>query len=645
MIKRWLFVFFIIISVNTLLQAQKNYRAIDKHAIDTPASEMRSIAQLASYLSVLAKDDYEKVRAIYSWITHHVTYSDTTVRNGWLGTPENKWQQQAEQVLKNRTAVCEGYANLYKALCNAVGLPAELVTGVVKQEDGTVADVGHAWNAVQVEGQWYLSDPTWGSGYADYWTRRFVREYQEAFFLIPAEKMIQSHLPDDPIWQLLTNPITEQEFRSSSAVPLSASAREIPAQLFVYQDSIQQWFQQDSLQRMLSASERILQYNPKNALALARLSNHFYNQAVRLYYHTQEQVLESLDDSTIPLDTTQVFSQLDNAETLLQKSRYYDAQVEDEKLLEDTALEELLHAELDYLRGLVQVWKVIKRYEGINERSKNASDAFYAALHADAQSAQFYFSNAEAVYTRQNADIYKKALHQVKLHEALLYNYIAKADGTIVDLSEETSEAELAVLTARLDRGEATYQKMLDLVHLVLAQDSMSLMGRSFLEESPLVMAGFYADRGYLYQFSLHQKYQRQWDNPDLLTKKMADDIIADYLKCNDFANMAADLLKKVPKGENLDAMNRQLQTLRSNTFICVGDIKRNHLVNDWNSSIKKPAEFSVQKKNLLEACNKVLKYYSEALKLAGDNVRTKTYLIESIDQIKEMRQQLVERK
>ncbi len=641
MIRNGLFIFFIILSVNISLQAQKNYRAIDKRAIETPEADMRSITQLAAYLAASAKDDLEKARAIYTWMTHHITYSDTTVHNGWLGTPKNKWQQQAEQVLKNRTAVCEGFANLYKALCDAVGLPAELVTGVVKEEDGTVADVGHAWNAVQIEGQWYLSDPTWGSGYADYWTRRFVREYQEAFFLVPAEKMIQSHLPDDPIWQLLPNPLTDQEFCNLSAVPLSARVREIPTQPFVYQDSIQRWFQQDSLQRILSASERILHYNPKNALALARLSNHFYNQAVRIYYNSEEQILESLDDSNKPLDTIQLFSQLDNAEILLQKSRYYDSQVEDEKLLEDATQEELLRAELDYLRGLVQVWKVIKRYDILDGSSKNASDAFYAAMYADAQIAQQYFSNAELVYARQTADLYKKALDQVKLHKALLYNYLAKADGMILDLSDEMSEAELAALAARLDRGEATYQKMLELVQAVLAGDSMSLMGRSFMEEYPLIKANFFTDRGYVYQFSLHKKYQRQWDNPDLLNKKMADEMITAYLKCNDFAQTAADFLKKVPKGENLDAMNRQLQTLRSNTFICVGDIKRNHLVNDWNSSIKKPAEFSVQKKNLLEASNKVLEYYSQALKLTGDNVNTKTYLIESIDQVREMQQQL----
>ncbi|MFN7119710.1 MAG: transglutaminase domain-containing protein, partial [Saprospiraceae bacterium] len=565
-IKRLCFILFIIIIGSIFATAQKSYRAIDKRVSETPASEMTSITRLAQYLTATAKDDYEKARAIYGWIAHSISYSDSTGRNGWLGTSENKLQQQAENVLKNRSAVCEGFANLYKALCEAAGLPAEMVTGVVKQEDGTVSDVGHAWNAVQLEGEWYLTDPTWGSGYVQYETGRFVPMYQEAYFLIPASKMIQSHLPDDPIWQLLPNPLTEQEFRSLSVVPLSARVTENAPQPFAYQDSIALWFRQDSLQRMLHASERVLRYNPKNPVSLARLGNHFYNEAVRIVFRVEEQVLQAFDEADRPLDTTQLLLQLVNAEQLLQRGWYYYKQVENEKLIaiiEGLAPETVMEAELNYLRGLIGVWEVKRLYQQLNNSDKKVAKNYYDVINTKAQHTQYYFTTAAEVYANHTGALYEDALHKAKLHQALLYNYVAKANGTILELTEATNEAELNALAERLDRGEAAYQQMLSIVQSVVAKDPMSVLGNSLLEESPLVLAALYADRGFVQQFTLFKKYQRQWDHPELLTKKTTDEMIQAHLKCNDYADQAAKYLTNAVNNEATDVMKQQLRTLQ----------------------------------------------------------------------------------
>ncbi|MBK7869220.1 MAG: hypothetical protein IPJ74_00360 [Saprospiraceae bacterium] len=346
---------------NITLLAQ-NYNKIDQRARAVPFRETTSINKLATYLTATSRNDIEKARAIYVWITHDITYNDTILVNGWLGTPENWKQQQAENVLKNRRAVCEGFANLYKALCNAAGLKVEFITGIVKNDNNVIADAGHAWNAVQVEGKWYLSDPTWGAGYADYWTNHFVQDFNEDYFLVSPSKMIHSHLPDDPIWQLLSNPLTEQEFHTLSADALDRRVATPAYFNFYYQDSIARWFQQDSVMRMIASSERILQYNPHNKYALSRLGTHFYNLSLITYARAEELILNGLDDSKRSLDTLQILIMLHAGERHVKKGWSYLALVNDEKLkLKIDALpsEQVLLSEFAYLHGLLCTWRAI----------------------------------------------------------------------------------------------------------------------------------------------------------------------------------------------------------------------------------------------------------------------------------------------
>lgn len=56
--------------------------------------------------------------------------------------------------LVNRTSVCAGYALAYERLMDQVGIPCEYVTGMT-------TNGYHAWNIVQIDGEWYHVDVTW----------------------------------------------------------------------------------------------------------------------------------------------------------------------------------------------------------------------------------------------------------------------------------------------------------------------------------------------------------------------------------------------------------------------------------------------------------------------------------------------------
>ena len=185
------------------------YEQIDKHALNAPKHVENSLSKLADYLIEPAKNDREKVRAIYRWITHNIAYDDEDFFSGHTS------DSSLEGVLRSRRAVCEGYAGLFKLLGQAAGLEVENISGYSKGYSYSVEGtdtINHAWNAVKIDGQWQLIDTTWGAGYLDEKKKRFVRQFQDYYFLPPPEQFIYDHFPKQAHWQLLKPSISKPEY-------------------------------------------------------------------------------------------------------------------------------------------------------------------------------------------------------------------------------------------------------------------------------------------------------------------------------------------------------------------------------------------------------------------------------------------------
>ena len=200
---------------STLLQTEStayDYTAIDFHALRTPSELRQDLPRLAAYLVKPARNEREKARAIFRWITANITYDAKTYFRGDF-TPHN-----TRDVLASGVAVCDGYANLFKQLADLSGLEAVMVSGITKgyayHTRGRAGLVDHAWNAVKIDGQWQLLDSTWGAGHLDGNKKRFVRDFKEHYFLTPPEQFVFDHFPDDPRWQLLERPNSRQDFEN-----------------------------------------------------------------------------------------------------------------------------------------------------------------------------------------------------------------------------------------------------------------------------------------------------------------------------------------------------------------------------------------------------------------------------------------------
>ncbi|MEY4904301.1 MAG: hypothetical protein RLZZ292_2116 [Bacteroidota bacterium] len=255
------------------IQAQ-DFAALDKYAQNAPDDAAKSIPVLANYLGKKADTELEKVRGAFAWMAFHVEYDHDVIDLKLLATSQNTAWQKAEMVLKRRTGVCEGYANLFKALCNVWKIDCYFVTGLVKQGDGSVPDTPHAWNSVKIDDEWHLLDVTWGAT-----PSQTTNTIDERYFLTDATIFIKNHYPDDPMWQLSDYPISETEFRENSSIPSKSSNKTKKTTLFYFQDSITNTLRLSEAQQEIVAARRTIQYSGENERALINLAMGYFKKA------------------------------------------------------------------------------------------------------------------------------------------------------------------------------------------------------------------------------------------------------------------------------------------------------------------------------------------------------------------------------
>jgi len=173
-----------------------------------PADATRSVGTLAAALTSGLAGDEAKAFAIYSWVAHNLTYDKLAAE---YVTTYASDDEVAIEALTKRKGVCSHYAHLFDALAEAAGIPSLVVSGYVRSER-EISKIPHAWNALKIDGDWYLFDPTWGSGYFNRSTKLYHQEFSEKFFKVPPSQMIKTHMPFDPLMQMLDYQMSNSGF-------------------------------------------------------------------------------------------------------------------------------------------------------------------------------------------------------------------------------------------------------------------------------------------------------------------------------------------------------------------------------------------------------------------------------------------------
>ena len=90
------------------------------------------------------KTDIEKALVVHEHLCDTIVYSSRLQAAA----------HDIEGAIFEKEAVCEGYALAYKYYMNRLEIPCKIVSGTSNGQS-------HAWNQIQLNGNWYMVDPTW----------------------------------------------------------------------------------------------------------------------------------------------------------------------------------------------------------------------------------------------------------------------------------------------------------------------------------------------------------------------------------------------------------------------------------------------------------------------------------------------------
>jgi hypothetical protein len=135
----------------------------------------------------------------------------------------DEWEKKyLLEVLKKKKAVCQGYAMLFKKMCDITGIKSDIIAGYTRSRPyqvGMAGSVNHAWNAVWLDSSWHLLDPTWAAGSCeeDEETGRllsYTRSYKNYYWFTSFNDLARDHYPQHGKWVFETN-YTKEKFANN----------------------------------------------------------------------------------------------------------------------------------------------------------------------------------------------------------------------------------------------------------------------------------------------------------------------------------------------------------------------------------------------------------------------------------------------
>lgn len=148
----------------------------------------------------------DKARAIFTWFHHNIAYDTVSFFGKCVK------HVAVDDTIFTGKAVCQGYAEVYKAIANRAGLECVLISGHGKGIGHKDLKPGepvpprpksnHAWNAVRIDGgKWNLIDACWGAGHVDSATQSFTPKFNQEMFIATNEIFGERHLPTEDQYQ------------------------------------------------------------------------------------------------------------------------------------------------------------------------------------------------------------------------------------------------------------------------------------------------------------------------------------------------------------------------------------------------------------------------------------------------------------
>lgn len=120
--------------------------------------------------------DYDKLKAIYNYVIEKNTYVD--------GAKDNQYITSA---LIYGNTVCSGYVKTIQYLCEAIDINSAYIVGKALNDSDNSS---HAWNLIELDGDYYYLDATWGD-YVDEQNSFTMYSY----FMFDSDTMLKLYQP------------------------------------------------------------------------------------------------------------------------------------------------------------------------------------------------------------------------------------------------------------------------------------------------------------------------------------------------------------------------------------------------------------------------------------------------------------------
>ncbi|MCF7568924.1 hypothetical protein L3X37_11205 [Sabulilitoribacter arenilitoris] len=196
-----------------------DFKKADRVALKYKNEKLNNLPELAHNLTLNLATDVERFRAIFTWVCSNIANdygmfsknmykrqrfkNDSVKLKNW----NTKFRKATlKKLVKNNKTICTGYAYLVKELADLANIKCEIVHGFAKTSTTNIKKIdapNHSWNAVKLDGKWYLCDPTWASGIPNPTTFHFEFQFNDGFFLANPRLFAINHFPANKKWLLL----------------------------------------------------------------------------------------------------------------------------------------------------------------------------------------------------------------------------------------------------------------------------------------------------------------------------------------------------------------------------------------------------------------------------------------------------------
>ena len=212
---------------------------------------LEMLLQMVNVKDEYSLNDAESAYLAFQWIAKNIKYANS------------EESHDPVTVYNSGKGNAQGISSLFNRICQYLEIESGTISGYVKERNSK--DFVYYWNYMVIDGSYYLVDASMGVAYQSLESNSY---YKDLYFGTYPEVFIRYHFPKESKWQLLSEPISREQFDSMAYVhtaffiygfkTISPDVTELNKDgtvVFTYDDSItditlESWFFDSNLQKI-----------------------------------------------------------------------------------------------------------------------------------------------------------------------------------------------------------------------------------------------------------------------------------------------------------------------------------------------------------------------------------------------------------